>query len=229
MSKSTLLACAAATALLAAPAFASTVSYSATSAVGFGSDHSVWLSAMPGGGDNRDFDFDPAGLLTLDSHAGTGSLTGSTTSQVVAGGFDISFDYSYDLSADTNHPKFKSENGSSVQSDTFFLAMLGGTMTGTGVFAGIDFTVSAMPTPADNTYAVQIGTEANNKNSNFGMANWFFVNAGSSCSNNAYNLCGIIGRQGDVNIDLAPVPLPASALLLMGALGGLGIARKRKS
>jgi hypothetical protein len=221
----TLLAIATAVALTASPSLAAT--YSATSAVGSGSDHSVWLNYL---GSDSDFSFDPAGIFMLDEGTGLGSLKGTAKSQTQDGGFEVHFNYSTDLSLYNNNPRFKSENGSSEMDDTFYLTMTGGTLMGYGHYAGIDFNTSTMPIPGDDTFATQVGTTANNKNDKFGLANWFFVNTAvdGSCSNSNVNLCNIDGTQGDINIDLAPVPLPAAGFLLLAAIGGFGAFGRRK-
>lgn len=219
----TIAAFATALALFATPSLSST--FSATSAVGSGSDHSVWLSAL---GSDSDFDFSPAGMLTLDAVGG--SLTGNAESQTFSGGFKVVFNYIRDLSIYNNNPKFKSENGSSEMADTFYLTMTGGTLVGYGDFDGIDFETEVMPVPGDATFATQIGTTANNKNSNFGMANWFFLVKTANCSNATLNYCGLNDRtQGDINVDLAPVPLPAAGLMLLAAIGGFGLFGRRKA
>jgi len=221
-----IMAIAAVAAFSATPMLAST--YSATSAIGSGSDHSVWLQNLGG---NSDFSFDPAGIFLLDEGTGLGSLKGSAKSHTQAGGFEVNFNYSTDLSLYNGNPKFKSENGSSKMGDTFYLTMTGGTLTGYGYYAGIDFSTSTMPDPGENEFATQVGTTANNKNDEFGLANWFFVNAAvdGNCLNEAVNLCGALGSQGDINIDLAPVPLPAAGVLLLAAIGGFGAFGRRKA
>lgn len=218
----TILAFAAAVALAAAPASAAT--YKATSAIGSGADHSVWLKAL---GEDSDFSFDPFGTLMLGEQ--TGWLEGSAKSHTKAGGFDLHFNYTRDLSAYGNDPTFKVENGSSEHADTFYLTMTGGTLKGFGYYAGIVFNTSTMPVPTDQTYATQIGTSANNKNDKYGLANWFFLETTQYCSNQNVNLCDVSWTQGDINIDLAPVPLPAAGLLLLAAIGGMSVFGRRNA
>ncbi|MEO9650390.1 MAG: VPLPA-CTERM sorting domain-containing protein [Roseobacter sp.] len=218
-----LAAVAAATTILAMPATAST--YSATSAVGSNSDHSIWLFAF-GRNSNRDFDFDPAGIFTTTDDGA--SLTGTVVADGPdwEGGFEVSFDYSNDLSAYNDSVAFKSENGSTQAADTYFMTLAGGSLVGFGDFAGSTFSVEVAPTPSEDGYAVQVGTGANNKNDYYGLANWFTLDAGSC----ATDFClAADGTRGDVNLDLQAVPLPASGLLLMAGLGGLAVTRRRKS
>ena len=219
----TLFAITAAAAFIASPAFAAT--YNATSAEGSGANHSVWLSAL---GADSDFRFETPGEFQLGDT--TGSLRGEVESETQSGGFFIDFNYTRDLSVYNDNPRFKSENGSSEMADTLYLFMSGGTLTGYGDYAGIDFTASSMPTPADNTFATQVGTTANNKNDNYGLANWFFLEKTAACSNQTIDLCGLNDvTQGDINIDIAPVPLPAAGLMLLAAVGGLGAMKRRKA
>ena len=216
----------AATSFAAVSAQAAT--YQATSAVGSGSDHSVWLSqGVSNTLTNRDFDFMPDGILELDANY-NGTLTGSVVSQdaSVNGGFDVVYNFA---SANGMAPAaaFKSENGSVLSSIDGFLAnMTGGTLTGTGDLLGLVNDVT-LTRGGPGTYAVQVGSGengqngANNKNTDFGMAFWFVSNAVSTncaiCDSSTAKRLG--GVQGDVNISLSPVPLPASGLLVLGGIG----------
>lgn len=219
-------------------------SWTATSAVGSGSDHSLWISTGLGNGIGKDFDFVPGGAFNLFDD-GTGTLTGNVESQNNAGsGFAVSYNYDSDFSGNTvTTPVFKSENGSVATSDTFYMDLEGGTLTGFGLLEGLNLSVSRMP--ADGRFATQIGSGtatqngANNKNNEFGLANWFFITVDGAascviCSNNSTiaNLVNSVnGIQGDLNLNLtpSPVPLPASGLMLLAAAGGLAGLRRRKS
>jgi hypothetical protein len=111
---------------------------------------------------------------------------------------------------------------------TFYRNLTGGTLIGTGILAGLNLTVTRKP--IDGPWATQIGGSngtnngANNKNKNFGMANWFMINVTTAtcriCSNNSV-IANLNGKQGDINIDLVPVPVPAAGFLLIGGLGAL--------
>ncbi len=222
--------------------------YKATSAMGSGnvtSDHSLWIK---GGGTpiiGSDFDFAPAAdFLTYTD--GTATLTGKAVSQNVmepghSAGFDVAFSY------DSNFgftPTFKSENGSAAGADTFYLNLTGGTLLGTGLLKGLNLMVTRMP--ANGTEATQIGSGtgsvrgANNKNTNFGMAHWFFVSAitegENTCTSTFCDLYELAdSRRGDINVDLAmvtrttPIPLPGTGLLILGGMGALAMARRQKT
>lgn len=215
-----------------------------SSAIGSGSDHSLWISTGLGNGVGKDFDFEPGGAFQIFDD-GTGTLTGNLESQSTAGsGFAIDFIYDSDFSDNTvTTPVFKSENGSVETSDTFYMDMEGGELVGYGLLEGLTLNVSRMP--ADGRFATQIGsgtaTEngSNNKNNAFGLANWFFITVNGTptcavCSNNPTIdslVASATGIQGDLNLNLtvAPVPLPASGLMLLAAAGGLAGLRRRKS
>jgi len=216
----------------AASAATVTDQYEVTSAVGSGNDHSLWISTGLGGGIGTDFDFDPSGLMTLLSD-GTAALTGKVVSQDNASAwFDVAFDYDNDF---LQSPNFKSENGSVATASTFYRDMEGGTLTGGGILAGLILSVSRLP--VDGYYATQIGegtatnNGANNKNNEFGMAGWFKISVDqatcSICAGNSV-IAALDGKQGDVNVNLSAVPVPAAGLLLVGALGALGGLRRRK-
>jgi len=234
-----LLAALTVTALSAGAASASPVTitdqYYVTSAIGTNNsaDHSLWISGGLGEGIGTDFDFDPAGLFTLFSD-GLATLTGVVVSQNDAGAwFDLSFNYDSVFSIT---PAFKSENGSVSTPDTFYRDLEGGTLIGGGILAGLDISVTRAP--VYGPYATQIGAGtannngANNKNNNFGLANWFKISIDSAtcsiCSNSEIAALVNYGGQGDINVDLTPVPVPAAGLLLVGALGALGFLRRRK-
>ena len=243
----TTLAAALAVSVMACAASASAIlgDYKASSAVGSGtqnSDHSLWIANGLGGSIGSDFDFSPDGLLSVLGD-GTMNLSGTVVSQDnTSAGFVIDFDYNNVFVTDGGAaftPTFKSENGSASASDTILRNLTGGTMTGTGILAGLDLSVTRLP--ENGSDATQVGSSpgtgtrgANNKNENLGMANWFKIAVVSSacgafCADNATAISSLNGRQGDINVDLAPVPLPAGMLLLLTGIAGLGAARRRKT
>ena len=223
----------AATLLLTAPAVASTLSpaangtYTLSSAIGSGSDHSVWLTVFTQK-KHRDFDFGEGASFVLDDDGAL--LTGDVfADNGREGGFTINFEYTTDLptyaSAD-GEPTFKSENGSQENASTSYLHLVSGQLTGFGVYENANFVATAFPDPENEAYATQLGFGANNKNDNLGLANWFTITAAADCTSWVCDQAEGEVR-GDVNIDLAPVPLPAAGFLLLAALGGMGVAGRR--
>ena len=103
------------------------------------------------------------------------------------------------------------------------------TLTGFGSLAGA--VIELTQRPDATTYPLQVGYSGDNKNRDeFGASVWFdwVVTSGSSLFDKASGV-------GDVNILLKPdpdfniIPLPATGFLLLGALGGLAVFRRRKT
>jgi len=227
------------TAALAAAVFAAGTALSAsvtdhfyaTSAIGSNADHSLWISGGLGHGIGSDFDFSPKGSFKLFDD-GTATLTGDVVSQTKANaGFKLSFNFD-DTFLQT--PSFKSENDSVQTPDTIFRDLESGLLTGTGILEGLIVSVSRLP--VDGKYAAQIGpgtatnNGSNNKNQELGLAVWLKLKVESAtcmiCANNS-KIAGLNGRQGDINVNLTPVPLPASGLLLVGGLAGFAAMRRK--
>ncbi len=223
--------------LIAQASTASTTSFTATSYSPTG--HSLWIADGLGGGYGSDFHFDPAGVFTTNG-VDSASLTGRVVSENrPQGGFDLSFRYNDDFGPYT--PAYKREGGAAVAgSDTYFLNLAGGILTGFGQeLDGLVLSVTRRPELSTSTarYATQVGTGSNAKDPNdYGLANWFYIDVYEFncliCTNSAGGLFEDVvdAKRGDINIDLAPVPLPAGAVLLLTALAGFGAARTlRKS
>ena len=236
MLKSIAIAATFAAASFGTGAIASTMTFDATSAQSelYPSQvHSMW-SASGFGALGQHFDFSPAGKFVVndDETGDVGGVTASLDGTVVSAnddesGFSLSFQYDNDLTVFGAGPSFKSEQGSSENDSTYFLSLLGGTLEGFGALAGANFYVEAMPVPGISQFATQIGFDANNKNSNYGLANWFFFRADDNCSSNYCS--ALAGTQGDINIDLEAVPLPATGMLLFAGFASLaGIRRFKK-
>lgn len=85
------------------------------------------------------------------------------------------------------------------------------------------FDISLRGSTSDGPLKGQFGVGANDKDANLlGFSTWItLTDQNSNCSRNC-------SYDGDINVVLAAVPLPATALLLFGALGGLGVASRRR-
>ena len=213
--------------------------FTPSSAVGSGADHSLWIRDGVGAGIGSDFDFIDGGpnqrLFALEMGGFEAAvLKGRVESQDVAGtGFDIFFAYDNDYPF-MGGPQFKSENGSAeVPGQTMFRDLQKGEMIGYGLLDGLVLTVERRP--ANGPYATQIGPSngtnngANNKNKNYGMAHWFTMTVEEDDCVICEKITDLNGRQGDINVDLAKVPVPAPlALMLSGLAGLIGFSRRSK-
>lgn len=108
------------------------------------------------------------------------------------------------------------------------------TLTGLDMLSGV--TLLLTMAPEDGRYPPQLGYGANNKDiDEFGLSTWFFweLVMEQQALGVAYDGYGSPYKaygQGDINIELTAVPLPASLAMLIGALGGLGfLGRRRKA
>lgn len=228
------IAAVAVTAILAASAASAASTYSASTAYndayGIHPDgHSLTL-------DGTLFDFLSDGAFTIDGT--TATLTG-TLSDGAGNGFIV--DMSFNL---FTGPEAKLElddsayvdNGGPVDPSTwsFWDLIEGGvsTILGYGGYLGLDYDVISKP--INEMMAFQSGYGANGKNIGFGLSGWLFLDGRTEFSD-LLNPCPVptsgMGNTCDFNVDLTPVPLPASALLLIGgvaALGGLRRSRRKE-
>lgn len=178
---------------------------------------------------------DEPGLMSFD---GDGNATLSMSVFNRDNGIDgfaieMTFDQNYAIS-----PAFKDVFGRFDEPSNITLFNLAaGTLTGIGGFAGLTMDVGAFPDPDGAATQVGGGTgngSANGHNENFGMAVWFEVLSFEGADICAYCIGNpafdnLIGEQVDIVIDLepAPVPLPAGGVLALTALAGLAALRRR--
>ena len=87
--------------------------------------------------------------------------------------------------------------GIEIWTEWIYYIMDGGTMTGTGTFAGSSFDLQHQPLNA--YYGLQIGEGANNKNENYGGSAWFFY-SGQLVVDGVSQ--GTLSSSGDIFFDL---------------------------
>ena len=228
-----------------ASAASMTAMYEVSSAVGSGSDHSLWFSEglQP---DNtmsnhigKDFDFLSGATMKMFDD-GTARVEGEVVSQDHNNaGFMVDYQFGSVASLPFT-PEWKESNGSKPGADAQLMDLVGGTLTGTGVLAGLNLSVTRMP--VNGPYVTQIGTGidastpgGNIKNADLGMAVWFFTHIQSAtcvvCTTALQS--NLAGENGDMNVNLrvlpvvAPVPVPASGLLGLAGLGAFAAVRRR--
>ncbi|NNM20290.1 MAG: hypothetical protein HKO55_03335 [Gammaproteobacteria bacterium] len=106
-----------------------------------------------------------------------------------------------------------SDNGGPVDTGTwYYYTGFSGTFDGIGALAGTTLIIT------QRGPAFQIGFGANNKNLNFGASAWFWAEDAQGNSS-----------RGDINIDMAVVPIPAALQLMVSGLFALGLATRRPS
>jgi hypothetical protein len=222
----------AAAALLTASAASAATSYGATSAFndGFGiyrDGHSLTLNWL-------NFDFEPDSAFT--NYGSSATLTGVVSTNGGADGFVVDLSFSQ---FGTPSPKLELASGAYVGNGgpvdpstwSFWDLIEGGvsTITGFGAYENWDFDVISKP--ISELYAFQLGFGANGKNIGYGLSGWLFLD-GHTAFADSVNPCAVpasgMGAVCDFNIDLAPVPLPAPALMLIGGIAALGGLRRAK-
>lgn len=250
MNSKTLFAAASAAFLTATAAQASTITgvFDVTPAVSSSTNdpYSLWFIEALAPGLNESYTLTSPGKMVADAAGAV--ITGSTVNfNGMNAGFDFTLTYDRDFSdLPITTPMFKDVFGDEVNNipnavehgNEDYLDLESGTITGTGFFDGLVMTVTRAP--VDGSVATQVGggilsqIGANQHNSNYGLSGWFLIDTVDSancanCTDQGFYQ-GLVGKQGDVNFDLtpAPVPLPATGLLLLGALGLTAGARARK-
>ena len=111
------------------------------------------------------------------------------------------------------------DRGGSVDPSTWsffdFSDDIASTLTGFG--GSNDGRMLVIDDLTNGKYPVQVGFGANGKNTNFGMSTWFNMKEDGV----------IVDNHADFNVDLTPVPTPATGLAWL-VTSGAAIARKRK-
>lgn len=199
-----------------------------------GHNHAIWLADAPIlFGTGRDFVFgDEGGILNIQSGVG-GSFIATVFSEThTNSGFSVTLNLSTPFGNATPAPKQELNasayvEGGPVDTGTFdYFSFASGTLTGFGVFEGLSFNVTQRP--SNGLYPFQIGVGASNKNVELGASGWFFYEVAENTSQ-FVNLTTGSRFQGDININLSVinVPAPAGILTLLPGLLALGAFRRR--
>ena len=207
-----------------------------------GQAQSLWFETILADGLSNVFALSSPGTFIADTVGAT--MTGSVVNLMDANaGFDFVFEYDRDFSDNMDDtPEFKAVWDDVIEDDNVdFFDFEGGTVTGTGSFAGLSFDLVRAPENGEYVFqtgggiAGQIG--ANQHNDNFGGSGWMEIsgvsvdlNQCTGCTGTEAFYLGLVGTQSDINVDLtlATVPVPAAGLLLLTAIGGVGAAARRR-
>lgn len=167
--------------------------------------HGLWTSSLNVGASacNDYFSFNSGSTFT-EFDDGTAVLDATATNP---DGFLADIDITFGGFSNTHSP-VKSGGGPELASWVFYETITSGNIT----IDSVDYAMSLF-----GAYALQIGDGANDKSDAFGASAWLDVSGG-----------GYTGGHWDLNMDLAPVPVPAAVWLFgSGLLGIVGIARRK--
>lgn len=176
--------------------------------------HAVWFAQG-----TNDYVFAPASGNLTEFDDGTALIEGTVYSiSQPASGFTIElFLNGRTNTAPDGSPKMElldnayMENGGPIDTSAwYFYESFTGTLTGVGDLAGTSYTIT------QRGPAFQIGLGASGKNIDLGAAAWFW--AEDEHGNRI---------EGDFNLNLTAVPVPAALPLMLSALVALGLRRRR--
>lgn len=201
-----------------------------------GGEHGVWLNRflIDSNGNTLSGNYNYWGIA--DGSFVYDGMNATLTADVVNyGDSDLTLTLNMDLTRTLTAPASpKCEQGGCDTSDwEYFTIDPTATLTGYGDLAGLVLEMTEHPSVG--VHPPQIGIGANSKtNSELGFAVWFDWTVTSGANGVAGSDYGFDGtslgnsQHGDINIALAPVPLPAGAVLLFTGLAGLGVMRRRR-
>lgn len=201
--------------------------YDATSVTTGGNLHSVWLVDFLGSGADRYWQFEGgAGELVVTDTSATlsGTLVQNSNSD---NKLDIVAEFGFRGTGPAGHTAagLKCGGGCGDAANWDFFDFVSGSLTGASTsLAGLSVSLMGQINANGDEYPVQLGNGANDKNAGLGLSSWFrWYSDGDDTF-----FDGRARGRGDINVNLAPVPLPASGLLLIGAIGAVGAASRRR-
>ena len=208
--------------------------YGVTSVETDGTPHAFWLVDFAGTNNADDYwQFQPAtGTFSWDGTNAT--LTGTIFQNTdTANTLQVSVDFLYrSEGAGDEAPK---NGGGGVPADWDYFDFVAGSITGS--IDGFDVALDLSIRP-NGELPGQLGLGANDKDGGLGFSSWIFYEAGEG-NEFAFSPSNNNPRIGDINLRLfprfnnvgpSPVPLPASAWLMIAALGtGAFVARRRRA
>lgn len=97
---------------------------------------------------------------------------------------------------------------------------------GTGALEGLTLDLSIKP--ENDSKPPQFGWCANWVDCELGYSNWFFYTASTDDEFNSNIHIASGTKHGDINVNMAPVPLPAAGWMLIAGMGAIGAMRRRR-
>lgn len=220
--------------------------YDALNMLRNGNERMVWGVLARGHNDGTEklWAVDPGATFTVSNSGQDARLEGSVKN-LVDTGLAFAFDLTFKLDTTGPNPGYCQFDGTPDPgcnnaystnlinnnivdpTEWTYYDIVTGAFTGSDKMAGLTYTVTDKtggahrPQAGESANALVIG--------NLGMSFWFnyFLDGGVEVTQNGYTFRS--SGDGDFNFDLNEVPLPAGVWMLLAALGGLGIAGRKRA